>query len=100
MGRRRPNLIRVDEYLLDCLRVLREADDALDSDRTLCDLVQLQTYADDLAAQILPSGSTIIPEPRVRGAHKVFERQMKDWQESKGQASGSCESLAASSQAL
>lgn len=89
MGRRRLNPVHVDGYLLECLSNLRSADDALESDNVLCDLVQLQTFADDLAAQILPRSGTIIPETRVRNAHKGFERQMQDWQESKAQDLGS-----------
>jgi hypothetical protein len=53
----------------------------MDKDHQLCDLVRLQTFADNMAVQILPDDSTIMPEAKVRSAQKVFEKQMKDWRE-------------------
>ena len=92
MGRKRPNPVRIDDYLLDCVQVVEEAHDGLPSDKTLCDLVRLQVFADELTPQILPHGNTVIPESRVRSAHEAFEQRMRDWQEKKGHASASRES--------
>lgn len=80
MGMRRPNLIRNDGYLQDCMAALRLSESPLDTDGILCKLVYLQTLADDLSGHILPDDYVPIAETKARSAYKGFEKQMKDWQ--------------------
>lgn len=84
MGMRRPTLLRHDDnstYFEDCIEKLQELDDATGNNRTLCDLVRLQIFADVLADQILPEESAIMSEAKVRSVHNEYEKQTKIWRD-------------------
>ena len=93
MGMRRPNLIRKDGYLQECLTQLQHQADGVESDVTLCQLAYLQTLADDLSEQILPDAYLPMSEAKARNAHKAFEKEMKYWSEQGHNRKGSCKSL-------
>lgn len=96
MGMRRPVLVRHSDnnkYFEDCIATLRRPEASMDKDHQLCDLVRLQTFADNMAVQILPDDSTIMSEAKVRSAQKGFEKQMKDWREQSGSLEEPCKCL-------
>lgn len=93
MGMRRPNLIRNDGYLQECMTQLRLSESALNSDKLLCDLVYLQTLADNLSEQILPDHFVAISEIKARSAYREFETQKKGWEEQNAESMGLCKSL-------
>lgn len=82
MGMRRPTLLRHDEnsaYFEDCMEKLQGLEGTMGNNRTLCDLVRLQTFADDLAGQLLPEKNATMSETKVRSVHNEFEKRMAIW---------------------
>ncbi len=63
------------------------------TDHKLCDLVRLQTFADDLAVQVMPDDSIVTSEAKARTAQKGFEKQMKDWHEQTARDEEPCKCL-------
>lgn len=85
MGSRRLNLIRWTAYMDECLHDLETSEEALPSDKTLCQWVKLQRLADEIGTQISADGVSHgeISDPKVQYALKGFERQMGDWKKQK-----------------
>lgn len=82
MTLRRPNLIRWNAYMDECVEVLETADDALPSDKALCQFVKLQHINEEVGQQFLmddPSATITISDSPVQYALKVFESQLSGW---------------------
>ena len=93
MGMRRPNFIRNDDYLQECIAHVRLAEDFLETDQVLCSLVQLQTLADSLSSQISPDYYVPIPETTAWSAYQEFEKDIEAWQESNAHSMQTCKFL-------
>jgi hypothetical protein len=83
MGKRRPNIVRPNAYLEECIAKVERFDGMIGSNYTLVHWVKLQVLADDLATQLLPDDLASVSEGKVRSAYKNFEKQLKDWEEAK-----------------
>lgn len=85
MGSRRSNLIRWTSYIDECLHELETSEDALPSDKTLCQWVKLQRLADDLGTQMSTDDISHagISDLKIQYALKGFERQISDWNKQK-----------------
>ncbi|KAL8665625.1 MAG: hypothetical protein Q9202_002129 [Teloschistes flavicans] len=83
MGLRRPNLIRWNSQMDDCLESLKTSRDNLPSDSVLVELIRLQRLADDVGNQISLDDSSHmgISDIKTQYALKGFERQMRDWEQ-------------------
>lgn len=69
----------MDEWL----DALESSQDALESDKTLCQLVRLQRLADELGSKVsLDHVCHIdVSDPKIECALKEFERHLNDWHE-------------------
>lgn len=85
MGSRRSNLTRWTSYIDECLRDLEKSEEALPSDKTLCQWVKLQRLADDLGSQMSTDDISHagISDPTIQYALKGFERQISEWMKQK-----------------
>ena len=83
MGLKRPNLLRWNSHLDDCLENLSRAHEGLPSDSILAQLVRLQRLADDVGNQISFDEPAAIgmSDKQTQYALKAFERQMGDWEQ-------------------
>ena len=82
MNLRRPNLIRWNNYMDECIEVLETSDAALPSDRRLCQHVRLQQINEDIGQQFSmddPSAAVSLLDHRVQYAIKAFENRLQDW---------------------
>ena len=93
MGMRHRNLIRNDRYLQNCIALLGNSDYALDHDKVLCEMVHLQTLADELSELLLPEENDMVNETEVRNAYIAFDLKMKIWREQNPTYCGSCKLL-------
>lgn len=85
MGSRRSNLTRWTSYIDECLHDLETSEDALPSDKTLCQWVKLQRLADDLGTQMSTDDISHagISDLKIQYALRGFERQISDWKKQK-----------------
>lgn len=66
----------------ECVEVLESSDEALPSDRLLCQHARLQHINEDIGQQFSmddPSAAVTILDNRVQYAIKTFENQLRDW---------------------
>ncbi|RDW73985.1 hypothetical protein BP5796_07427 [Coleophoma crateriformis] len=82
MGLRRPNLIRWNSYMNECVEVLETSPDALDSDKFLTQWVRSQRIAEEVGTQFSmddPSANISITDLKVQYALRGFERDLERW---------------------
>ncbi|KAI4130921.1 MAG: hypothetical protein LQ347_003205 [Umbilicaria vellea] len=81
MGMKRPNLVRWSPYMDEWLDALESSQDALESDKTLCQWIRLQRLADELGSKLsLDQVCHIdVSDPKIECALKQFERHVNDW---------------------
>lgn len=78
---RRPILFRYTDYMRECLEYLESAEDALPSDKILCQLVRLAYIAEDIAVQFAlddPAVSLSISDGKVSYGIKHFEKDLAE----------------------
>ncbi|KAF2404249.1 hypothetical protein EJ06DRAFT_486877 [Trichodelitschia bisporula] len=78
---RRPILVRFTDYMEDCLAYLETAEDALPSDKILCQHVKLANIAERIAAEFHmddPAVSLSIQDGKVTTSIKRFEENLAD----------------------
>ena len=78
----------MDEWL----EALETDQDALESDKMLCQWVRLQRLADELGSKLsLDHVCHIdVSDPKIESALRGFERQMNDWHEQTPEDKPSC----------
>lgn len=84
MGLRRPNLIRWNAYMGDCVDFLENSPEAAPTDKLLCQWVRSQHLAEEVGTQFSmddPFASVSISEPKVQFALKGFENDLQHWRE-------------------
>lgn len=83
MGMKRPNLVRWSPYMDEWLDALESSQDALESDKTLCQWVRLQRLADELGSNLSLDYvcHMDLSDPKIGCALKRFERHLNDWHE-------------------
>lgn len=82
MSLRRPNLIRWNGYMDECIEVLESSATALPSDNLLCQHVKLQHINEEIGQQFSmddPSAAITISDSRVQFQLKAFEHQLGEW---------------------
>lgn len=82
MTLRRPNLVRWNRFMDECVEVLESSDAALPTDRLLCQQARLQHINEEIGQQFLmddPAAAVTILDHRVPCAIKTFENQLRDW---------------------
>lgn len=91
-GLRRPNLIQWDSHMESTLNELDSTENALPSDRTLCQWIKLQRVAEDAGQRIDRDAIFIIgiSDPSIQNALKDFEYKMENWARSKPKQVISC----------
>lgn len=78
---RRPILFRFTDYMRECLEYLESAEDALPSDKLLCQHVRLAHIAEDIAVQFAlddPAVSLSISDGKVTYGIKHFEKDLAE----------------------
>lgn len=78
---RRPILFRYTDYMRECLEYLESAEDALPSDKLLCQHVRLAHIAEDIAVQFAlddPAVSLSISDGKVTFGIKHFEKDLAE----------------------
>lgn len=79
---RRPNFIRWNSYLDECIKVLESAPETLPSDKRLCQHVKLMHINEEVGVRFSmddPSATIAISDPRVQFAIGAFEKRLEDW---------------------
>jgi hypothetical protein len=82
MGLRRPNLIRWNSFMDNCLEFFETSPEAAPSDRILCDWVRNQHIAEEIGTQFSmddPTATVNIADSKVQFAMKGFERDLEKW---------------------
>lgn len=82
MGLRRPNMIRWNSYMSECVEILETSPDAFDSDKFLTQWVRSQRIAEEVGTQFSmddPTANVSITDPKVQYALKGFERDLERW---------------------
>lgn len=81
---RRPNFIRWNGYLDECIKVLESAPETLPSDKRLCQHVKLMHINEEVGLRFSmddPSATIAISDPRVQFAIGAFEKRLEEWNE-------------------
>jgi hypothetical protein len=82
MGLRRPNLIRWNSFMADCIEVLENSPEAARSDKELCQWARSQHIAEEIGTQFSmddPVANVSIADSKVQYALKAFERDLEKW---------------------
>ena len=82
MGLRRPNLIRWNAFMDDCVEVLESSPHALESDKVLCQWIRSQHIAEEVGTQFSmddPVANVSIADSKVQLSLKGFERDLEKW---------------------
>lgn len=79
---RRPNFIRWNAYLDECIKVLESAPETLPSDKLLCQHVKLMHINEEVGVRFSmddPAATIAISDPRVQFAIGAFEKRLDEW---------------------
>ncbi|TVY73392.1 Transcriptional regulator WAR1 [Lachnellula suecica] len=82
MGLRRPNLIRWNSFMDNCIEFFENSPDAVASDKILCQWIKNQHIAEEVGTQFSmddPTATVNIADSKVQFAMKGFERDMEKW---------------------
>jgi hypothetical protein len=82
MSLRRPNMLRVNSYIRDCLEHMERTPDAAPSDRTLVAWVKLVIISEEICNSFSyddPGGIASITELRTQLMLKDFEKRLSGW---------------------
>lgn len=85
MALHRPNLIRWQSFMTECMDILESSPDAAPTDRYLCHLVWTHRLAEDVGIQFSmddPSVFINVSEQKVQYALRGFERDLSKYSES------------------
>ncbi|KAI1659808.1 hypothetical protein F4813DRAFT_325438 [Daldinia decipiens] len=85
MALHRPNLIRWQSFMTECMDILESSPDAAPTDRYLCHLVWTHRLAEDVGIQFSmddPSVFVNVSEQKVQYALRGFERDLSKYSES------------------
>ena len=79
---RRPNLLKWDNYLEQCIEVLQKSKDAAPTDHLLCAYMKLQYISEMVGVEFGmndPSAQISINDQKVKYQINEFERKLKHW---------------------
>jgi hypothetical protein len=85
MALHRPNLVRWNAFMSECMDVLESSPDAAPTDRYMCHLVWTHRMAEEVGVQFAmddPSAGVNITDPRTQYALRGFERDLEKYQKS------------------
>lgn len=82
---RRPNMLRFNSWMKECVNFLENLPMATVFDKRLIARVRLQNIAEEFASSLSledPDDSSIVLDSRTQLTVKAFERRLKTWKES------------------
>jgi len=78
---RRPILLRFNDYMQECIKVLESSEEALPSDHIICQHVRLARISEDIAVEFAmddPKVNLSISDGKVTYGIKTFEEKLED----------------------
>jgi hypothetical protein len=94
VGWRRPNLIRWDSYMAECVQLLENSPEALQSDAYLCQFIKCQRIAEEVGEEFQSASDVVIniTDPHVQDKLKEFEKKLERWSDDVPPNSQTCKS--------
>lgn len=89
MALHRPNLIRWNSFMTECIDILESSPEAAPTDKFLCHLVWTHRLAEEVGIQFSmddPSSFVNVAEPKVQYALRAFERELTKYSDGIPQA--------------